>query len=171
MPRLESFRARYRALAEHPGALRLIALSLPMRMPLGTLGLGTLLHLRELTGSIAFAGTAVGVQLVMWMMVVVRMVVIVGMIVLMAMVVTMVVIMAVAVAVAVAVPMLMIVDMTVPVIVGIGMPGLVRVGTHVITRRIVAERQLRAGLKVHQPGFGPGATSAGRAHQGASSRI
>lgn len=64
MPRLESFRARYRALAEHPGALRLIALSLPMRMPLGTLGLGTLLHLRELTGSIAFAGTAVGVQLV-----------------------------------------------------------------------------------------------------------
>jgi predicted MFS family arabinose efflux permease len=31
-----------------------------MRMPLGTVGLAVLLHVRELTGSIAFAGSAVG---------------------------------------------------------------------------------------------------------------
>ena len=48
----------------HPGALRFVALSLVMRLPTGTLGLATLLHLRELTGSIAFAGAAVGAQLV-----------------------------------------------------------------------------------------------------------
>lgn len=61
---MRSFRARYAALAAQAGALRFAALSLPMRMPLGTVGLGTLLHLRELTGSMAFAGSAVGAQLV-----------------------------------------------------------------------------------------------------------
>jgi len=35
-----------------------------MRMPLGTVGLGILLHVRELTGSIAFAGSVVGAQFV-----------------------------------------------------------------------------------------------------------
>src|SRR6266540_1683645 len=35
-----------------------------MRMPLGTVGLSVLLHVRELTGSIAFAGSIVGAQLV-----------------------------------------------------------------------------------------------------------
>lgn len=64
MPALVSFRARYRALAAIPGALRMVALSLPMRMSIGTVGLATLLHLRELTGSIAFAASAVGAQLV-----------------------------------------------------------------------------------------------------------
>jgi predicted MFS family arabinose efflux permease len=57
-------RKRYAALAAQPGALRFLALSLPMRMPIGTVGLGTLLHLRELTGSIAFAGSIVGAQLI-----------------------------------------------------------------------------------------------------------
>lgn len=52
--------ARYAALLAHEGALRLAVLSLPMRLPLGTLALATLLHLRDLTGSIAFAGSAVG---------------------------------------------------------------------------------------------------------------
>jgi len=61
---MRSIRARYAALAAHAGAVRFMALSLPMRMPLGTVGLGTLLHLRELTGSIAFAGSAVGAQFV-----------------------------------------------------------------------------------------------------------
>ena len=56
--------ARYAALFAHAGAARFAALSLPMRMPLGTVGLATLLHLRELTGSIAFAGSAVGLQFV-----------------------------------------------------------------------------------------------------------
>ena len=59
-----SIRARYAALAAHAGALGFLALSLPMRMPLGTVGLGTLLHVRELTGSIAFAGSVVGAQFV-----------------------------------------------------------------------------------------------------------
>ncbi len=57
-------RKRYAALAAEPGALRFLALSLPMRLPIGTVGLGTLLHLRDLTGSIAFAGSIVGAQLV-----------------------------------------------------------------------------------------------------------
>ena len=56
--------ARYAALFAHAGALRFVALSLPMRMPLGTVGLATLLHVRELTGSIAFAGSVVGAQFV-----------------------------------------------------------------------------------------------------------
>lgn len=56
--------ARYAALFAHAGAARFAALSLPMRLPLGTVGLATLLHLRELTGSIAFAGSAVGLQFV-----------------------------------------------------------------------------------------------------------
>ena len=52
---MRSFRARYAALFARTDVLRFAALSLPMRMPIGTVGLGTLLHLRELTGSIAFA--------------------------------------------------------------------------------------------------------------------
>lgn len=55
---------RYRALFRHAGAARFAALSLLMRIPLGTVGLATLLHVRELTGSIAFAGSLVGAQLV-----------------------------------------------------------------------------------------------------------
>lgn len=55
---------RYAALFAQRGALRFIALSLVMRMPLGTLGLSILLHVREMTGSLAFAGSVVGAQLV-----------------------------------------------------------------------------------------------------------
>ena len=40
------------------------AISFLARLPIGTLGLSTLLHVRELTGSIAFAGSVVGAQLV-----------------------------------------------------------------------------------------------------------
>lgn len=61
---LRTLRARYAALAAIPGAMRFLALSLPMRLPIGTVGLGTLLHLRELTGSIAYAGSVVGAQFV-----------------------------------------------------------------------------------------------------------
>lgn len=57
-------RGRYAALAAQPGALRFLVLSLPMRLPIGTVGLGTLLHLRDSSGSIAFAGSIVGAQLV-----------------------------------------------------------------------------------------------------------
>jgi MFS family permease len=61
---VRSLIARYGALFRHAGAARFAALSLVMRMPLGTVGLATLLHLRELSGSIAFAGSVVGAQLV-----------------------------------------------------------------------------------------------------------
>jgi predicted MFS family arabinose efflux permease len=61
---LRAFRERYAGLAAHAGALRFLALSLGMRMPLGTVGLAVLLHVRELTGSIAFAGSLVGAQFV-----------------------------------------------------------------------------------------------------------
>jgi len=56
--------SRYAALFAQRGAARFVALSLVMRMPLGTVGLSVLLHVRELTGSIAFAGSIVGAQLV-----------------------------------------------------------------------------------------------------------
>ena len=55
---------RYAAYWRAPGAPRFIVLSLFTRLPLGTVGLATLLHVRDLTGSIAFAGSLVGVQLV-----------------------------------------------------------------------------------------------------------
>jgi MFS family permease len=61
---VRSLGARYTALFAQPGALRFVVLSLVMRMPLGTVGLSVLLHVRELTGSIAFAGIVVGAQLV-----------------------------------------------------------------------------------------------------------
>ena len=61
---MPSLFAGYRALFRHAGAARFAALSLVMRIPLGTVGLATLLHVRELTGSIAFAGSVVGAQLV-----------------------------------------------------------------------------------------------------------
>ena len=55
---------RYADLLRVHGAKRFIVLGFLARMPIGTLGLSTLLYLRELTGSIAFAGSAVGAQLV-----------------------------------------------------------------------------------------------------------
>ena len=61
---MRSIRARYAALFARAGVLRFVVLSLPMRMPIGTVGLGTLLHVRELSGSIAFAGSVVGAQFV-----------------------------------------------------------------------------------------------------------
>jgi predicted MFS family arabinose efflux permease len=54
---------RYADLFAHAGAARFAALSLLMRMPIGTVGLSTLLYVREMTGSIAFAGSVVGAQL------------------------------------------------------------------------------------------------------------
>ncbi|MEO8488051.1 MAG: MFS transporter [Betaproteobacteria bacterium] len=61
---MASIRARYAALFALPGVRRFALLSLPMRMPIGTVGLATLLHVRELTGSIAFAGSVVGAQFI-----------------------------------------------------------------------------------------------------------
>jgi predicted MFS family arabinose efflux permease len=61
---MQALIGRYGALFRHDGAARFAALSLLMRMPIGTVGLATLLHVREVTGSIAFAGSVVGTQLV-----------------------------------------------------------------------------------------------------------
>jgi len=55
---------RYAELLRVEGAARFIVLGFLARMPIGTLGLSMLLYLRDLTGSIAFAGSAVGAQLV-----------------------------------------------------------------------------------------------------------
>ena len=55
---MRSLLDRYAAYWRAPGAPRFIAFSLFTRLPLGTVGLATLLHVRELTGSIAFAGQA-----------------------------------------------------------------------------------------------------------------
>ena len=59
-----SFWARYAAFFRPLGITRFVVVSFFARLPIGTLGLATLLHVRELTGSIAFAGSVVGAQLV-----------------------------------------------------------------------------------------------------------
>ena len=61
---MRSLYDRYAAFFRPPGITRFVALSFLARLPIGTLGLSTLLHVRELTGSIAFAGSVVGAQLV-----------------------------------------------------------------------------------------------------------
>ena len=61
---MRSLAARYAVLLAEPGVPRFVALSFVMRMPLGTVGLAMLLHVREITGSIAFAGSVVGAMLV-----------------------------------------------------------------------------------------------------------
>ena len=52
--------ARYAAFFRLPDVTRLLAMAVLARMPLGTVTLGLLLHVRALTGSFAAAGAAVG---------------------------------------------------------------------------------------------------------------
>jgi MFS family permease len=54
---------RYRVFFALPDVARLVAMAMLARMPLGTQGLGLLLHVRDLTGSFASAGTTVGTYL------------------------------------------------------------------------------------------------------------
>lgn len=54
----------YAAFFRPPGIARFVAIGFLARMPIGTLGISMLLHVRELTGSIAFAGSVVGAQLI-----------------------------------------------------------------------------------------------------------
>jgi len=61
---MAEFWNRYAAFFRPPGIKRFVAISFLARLPIGTLGLSTLLHVRELTGSIAFAGSVVGSQLI-----------------------------------------------------------------------------------------------------------
>ena len=52
--------AQYAAFFRLPDVTRLLAMALLARMPIGTITLGMLLHVRALTGSFAVAGAAVG---------------------------------------------------------------------------------------------------------------
>lgn len=54
----------YATLFAAPGVPRFAVLAFLARLPIGTLGLATLLHVQALAGSIAFAGSVVGAQLV-----------------------------------------------------------------------------------------------------------
>jgi MFS family permease len=57
---LSAAAARYAAFLRLPDVVRLLAMAIVARMPLGTVGLALLLHVRALTGSFAAAGAAVG---------------------------------------------------------------------------------------------------------------
>ena len=60
---LNALLARYRAFFALPDVVRMVAMALVARMPLGTQGLALLLHVRALTGSFATAGAIVGTYL------------------------------------------------------------------------------------------------------------
>jgi MFS family permease len=55
--------ARYRAFFVLPDVVRMVAMAMLARMPLGTQSLALLLHVRDLTGSFATAGSSVGTYL------------------------------------------------------------------------------------------------------------
>lgn len=55
---------RYATFFGLPGVTRFALFAFLARLPMGTLGIATLLHVRELTGSIAFAGSFVGAQMI-----------------------------------------------------------------------------------------------------------
>jgi MFS family permease len=60
---ISAFAARYAAFLRLPDVARIFALGFIARMPVGTLTLSLLLHLRALTGSFAVAGSTVGAYL------------------------------------------------------------------------------------------------------------
>jgi MFS family permease len=62
-PLLAAALARYAAFLRLPDVARLLAMAIVARMPLGTVTLALLLHVRALTGSFAAAGAAVGAYL------------------------------------------------------------------------------------------------------------
>jgi hypothetical protein len=64
LPTMYALYDRYAQFFRHHGVVRFTLFGLLARMPLGTVNLATLLHVRELTGSIALAGGVVGAQMV-----------------------------------------------------------------------------------------------------------
>ncbi|MEO8976820.1 MAG: MFS transporter [Casimicrobiaceae bacterium] len=60
---MSSLTARYAAILRQPDVARILALTFVARMPVGTLTLSMLLHVRALSGSFADAGTTVGAYL------------------------------------------------------------------------------------------------------------
>src|SRR5262245_61768010 len=61
---MQRFLKRYAAFFRLPDVVRLLAVVLVARMPIGMMSLALLMHLRALSGSFAFAGGAVGTYLV-----------------------------------------------------------------------------------------------------------
>src|SRR5215475_11917020 len=61
---MQRFLTRYAAFFRLPDVPRLLAVVLVARMPVGMMSLALLMHLRELSGSFAFAGATVGTYLV-----------------------------------------------------------------------------------------------------------
>src|ERR1700694_5093614 len=61
---MRRFLTHYAAFFRQPDVPRLLAMALVMRMPVGMMSLSMLMHLRELSGSFAFAGGMVGTYLV-----------------------------------------------------------------------------------------------------------
>ena len=62
-PAIAALAARYAALLRLPDVARILALTFVARMPVGTLTLSMLLHVRAMTGSFAVAGSTVGAYL------------------------------------------------------------------------------------------------------------
>src|SRR5690349_17406388 len=60
---LRATAARYASFIRLPDVARLLAMAVLARMPIGTVTLAMLLHVRALTGSFAVAGAAVGTYL------------------------------------------------------------------------------------------------------------
>ena len=61
---MQRFLKRYAAFFRLPDVVRLLAVVLAARMPIGMMSLALLMHLRALSGTFAFAGGAVGTYLV-----------------------------------------------------------------------------------------------------------
>jgi MFS family permease len=61
---MRRFLGRYAAFLALPDVPRLLAVALVARMPIGMMSLALLMHLRELSGTFAFAGGVVGIYLV-----------------------------------------------------------------------------------------------------------
>ena len=61
---MQRFAQHYAAFFRLPGVARLLTIALIARMPVGMMSLSMLMHLRELSGSFAFAGGMVGTYLV-----------------------------------------------------------------------------------------------------------
>jgi predicted MFS family arabinose efflux permease len=61
---MQRFLKHYAVFFRLPGVVRLLAIALVARMPVGMMSLSMLMHLRELSGSFAFAGGMVGTYLV-----------------------------------------------------------------------------------------------------------
>jgi MFS family permease len=61
---MQRFLKHYAAFFRQPGVARLLSIALVARMPVGMMSLSMLMHLRQLSGSFAFAGGMVGTYLI-----------------------------------------------------------------------------------------------------------